>query len=82
VVEEVGDFFWFSFGKLRGILCVRFCSWWGGWGLFLKMQIKNFERRRIFERAKGNILVEGKWGFVGLGQNIVPQCGSLFDQTP
>jgi len=25
--------------------------------------------------AKGNILVEGKWGFVGLGQNIVPQCG-------
>jgi hypothetical protein len=40
VVEEVGDFYWFSFGKLRGILCVRFCSWWGGWGLFLKMQIK------------------------------------------
>jgi len=37
----VEGFFWFSFGKLRGILCVCFCFWWGGgWGLFLKMQIK------------------------------------------
>jgi hypothetical protein len=35
-------FFLVSFGKLRGILCVCFCFWLGGggWGLFLKMQIK------------------------------------------
>jgi hypothetical protein len=40
VVEGVGDFFRFSFGKLRGIVCVCFCLWCRGWGLFLKMQIK------------------------------------------
>jgi hypothetical protein len=54
---------------------VRFCSWWGGDGDFFKDANKFFERRRIFVMAKGNIFVEGKWGFVGLGQNIVPQCG-------
>jgi hypothetical protein len=41
VVEGVGDFIRFSFGKLRGILCVCvFLFFVGGWGLFLKMQIK------------------------------------------
>jgi hypothetical protein len=31
VVEGVGDFFWFSFGKLRGILCVFLFLLGGGW---------------------------------------------------
>jgi hypothetical protein len=42
VVEGVGDFFGFSFGKLRGIVCV-FLFLVGGMGIIFKDANKNLK---------------------------------------